>query len=140
MKITIAASSVFAKQMVDYMNHLVSLGHLVNLHEHYIKQASGGMSDLVERMGKEHGQVKKEYDYIRYHYNEIVNSDAILVLNFDKNGLKNYIGGNTLMEIGFAHVHNKKIFLLNPIPEISYRDEIEATNPVILNGDLSKIV
>ncbi|MFA5355323.1 MAG: hypothetical protein WC302_01100 [Candidatus Paceibacterota bacterium] len=139
MKITIVGSSVFVKQMVDYRDQLISLGHEVNLHEHYVAQAKGGMKDLIERMGKEHALVKKEYDYIRYHYNEIVNSDAILVLNFDKNGIKNYIGGNTLMEIGFAHVHNKRIFLLNPIPEISYKDEIEAVDSVILNGDLNKI-
>lgn len=37
----------------------------------------------------------------------ICGSDAILVLNYDKKGIKNYIGGNTLMEMGFAHVHDK---------------------------------
>lgn len=31
------------------------------------------------------------------------------------------------------------IFLLNEIPEVSYRDEIVAMGPNILNGDLSKI-
>lgn len=35
----------------------------------------------------------------------------------------------------------KKIFLLNSIPiGMSYADEIEAMKPVILNGDLTKIV
>jgi len=44
------------------------------------------------------------------------------------------------MEIGFAHVNDKKIFLLNPIPEqVSYLDEIKAMVDVILEGDLSKI-
>ena len=44
------------------------------------------------------------------------------------------------MEIGFAHVNNKKIFLLNGIPEnLSYVDEIKAMANVSLNGDLSKI-
>ena len=41
------------------------------------------------------------------------------------------------MEIGFAYVLNKKIFLMNPIPEIDlYKSEIEATKPVIIKGDL----
>jgi hypothetical protein len=58
----------------------------------------------------------------------------------DKNGIKNYIGGNTFLEMGFAHVLNQKIFLLNPIPEIPfYKTEIEAMRPVVLNGDLAKI-
>jgi hypothetical protein len=57
------------------------------------------MKDLIDRMHREHAQVKKEHDYIRYHYNEIVSGDAVLVLNFDKNGIKNYIGANTFLEI-----------------------------------------
>jgi len=140
MIITIVSSSVFVKQMVEYRNRLIELGHQVNLHEHYIAQARGEMLDLVGRMNREHASVKKEFDYIRYHYHEIVGSDAILVLNFDKNDIKNYIGGNTLMELGFAHVHNKKIFLLNPIPDINYCDEIEAMDPVVIGGDLGLIV
>lgn len=44
------------------------------------------------------------------------------------------------MEIGFAHVLNQKIFLLNSIPEIPYyKTEIEAIKPIIINGDLTKI-
>jgi len=140
MKIYIVGSSAFVKQFVDYRDQLINLGHEVHLHEHYVKQAKGEMKDLVERMKHEHGAVKKEFDYNKYHYNQILNGDAILVLNFDKNGIKNYIGGNTLIEIGFAHVNNKKVFLLNPIPkEVSYADEIEAMVDLVINGDLSKI-
>ncbi|HBO16435.1 MAG: hypothetical protein UR69_C0003G0047 [Candidatus Moranbacteria bacterium GW2011_GWE2_35_2-] len=124
MKIEIIGSSVFAKQMVKYRDKLIALGHENNLHEHYVAQAKGEMKDVIERMNVEHAQVKIENDYIKYHYNKIVESDAVLVLNFDKNGVKNYVGGNTLMELGFAYVHNKKIFLLNPIPEMAYKDEI----------------
>ena len=66
--------------------------------------------------------------------------DAVLVLNLDRKGIKNYIGGNTLMEIGFAYVLNEKIFLYNPIPEIEfYKSEIEAVKPIVINGDLSLI-
>ena len=65
----------------------------------------------------------------------------MLVLNYDKNDVKNYIGGNALMEIGFAYVLNKKIFLLNPIPDIPYyKTEIESVRPIIINGDLGNII
>ena len=140
MIITIVGSSSFVKEMVAYRNQLIKLGHKVNLHKHYIEQARGKMKDLLERMKREHAAVKKKYDYIRYHYQEIVSSDAILVLNFDKNGIKNYIGGNTLMELGFAYVHNKKIFLLNPIPDMPYKDEIEAVGPIVIKGRLDLII
>lgn len=84
---------------------------------------------------------KYNMNAIREFWNIMQDGDAVLVLNFDKNGVKNYIGGNTLMEIGFAHVLNQKIFLWNPIPDMPYcRTEIEAVKPVIINGDLSKIL
>lgn len=73
-------------------------------------------------------------------YFEKVNwSDAILVLNYDKNNIIGYIGGNTLMEIGVAFFLKKKIYLLNLIPEISYKEEIIGMKPIIINGDLSII-
>jgi len=135
----IAGSSQFAKEMVEYRDRLIELGHENSLHEHYVAMGSGERQDLVDRRQVEHAQLKIEHDYIRWHYNEIINSDAILVLNFDKNGIKNYIGGNTLMELGFAHVHNKKIFLLNPIPEMIYTDEIKAVQPIVINNNLNLI-
>lgn len=43
--------------------------------------------------------------------------------------------------MGQAHVNNKKIFFLNGMPEgLPYMDEIEAMDPVCLNGDLAAIV
>ena len=139
MKIAIQGSSTFCKEMVDYKHKLKVLGHEPVLHPYYEEFAAGRLKEITDRIPREHAQVKKEYDFIRWHYNSIVSSDAILVLNFDKNGIKNYIGGNTFLEIGFAHVLAKKIFLLNPIPDVSYKDEIEAISPEVLNGDLSRI-
>lgn len=77
---------------------------------------------------------------IKRYYKIIQNADAVLVLNFDKNDIKNYIGGNTFLEMGFAYVLNKPIYLLNPVPDMIYTDEIKAMQPKILNGDLGKII
>lgn len=140
MKIVICASSVFANRMVEFKEKLEQLGHKIYLHDHYIAQGKGGMKDLVERMGREHAKVKKEFDYLRYHYQEIKQVGAVLVLNFDRKGIKNYIGANTFLEIGIAHVLNKKIFILNNLPDQKYiKDEIEAIDPVVLSGNLTKI-
>ncbi|MEK7094820.1 MAG: hypothetical protein AAB886_01805, partial [Patescibacteria group bacterium] len=66
--------------------------------------------------------------------------DAVLALNLDRKGIPNYIGGNTFLELGFAHVLDKKIYLFNPVPDIHFYDtEIIAMRPVILNGDLARI-
>jgi len=141
MKITICGSSIFRQQMVDYQEKIEQMGHQVIVHHHYIQFVKEGRRDLLDRIDKgEHAQVKIENDYIRWYHQAIKSSDAVLILNFDKKGIKNYIGGNTLMEMGFAYVNNKKIFLINPIPDESvYKDEIEAMEPIIINQDLSLI-
>ncbi len=154
MKIMIIGSTAFAEQMVNYRQKLIDLGHEVILHEHYRNWGSGQKAEinydgdqltldhkeLIKKIeAKEHAKLKKENNYIKVHYEEILESDAVLVLNFDKNDIKNYIGGNTLIEIGQAYVNNKKIFLLNPIPKMSYAAEIEAMEPIVLNRRLDKI-
>ena len=61
-------------------------------------------------------------------------------MNDEKHGIQNYIGGNVLMEMGQAYVNHKKIFFLNGMPSgLAYMDEIEAMDPICLNGDLSEI-
>jgi hypothetical protein len=70
--------------------------------------------------------------------------DAVLCLNFDKAGMKNYIGGATFCEICYAFEHGKEIFILNDLPENSERGprirfELEMFEPVVLRGDLRGI-
>jgi nucleoside 2-deoxyribosyltransferase len=85
-------------------------------------------------------QTKIERDAIRRHFAEIEKSDAILVCNYTKNNIKNYIGANTFIEMAYAHHTNKPIFCLNKLPNMSYiDDELAAINPMVINGDLEKI-
>lgn len=66
--------------------------------------------------------------------------DVILVLNLDKNGIKNYIGGNAFLEMGAAYLAGKKIFLYNPIPDVPvFKSEVEAMKPVVINRNFSLI-
>jgi hypothetical protein len=142
MKITICGSSTFKEKMLEYKELLTKNGHAVIVHPDYEAFVKGEKQEIWKQViNGEHHEAKKSQGYIKWYYDAICNSDAILVLNFDKNGIKNYVGGNTLMEIGFAHINNKKIFLLNPIPEdVSYADEIKAMFDVVLDGDLTKVV
>jgi len=138
MKITICGGIKFADKLVEIYNELEKLGHKPQMHEKMFLIAKGELDEVPD--GIEHYEVKKRNDYIKWWHDLIVSGDAIVVGNFDKNGIKNYIGGNTLMEIGFAHVNGKKVFLYNPIPEeVSYADEIKAMVDVVLDGDLTKI-
>lgn len=136
MKIGIIGSMQFTDKMLEVKAKLQELGHdafVTDLH----KAMVGKTDNEIEKI-KLHQ--KYNMDAIREFWNMMQGADAVLVLNYDKNGIKNYVGGNTLMEIGFAHVLNQKVFMLNPIPEMPYcQTEIEAVKPIILNGDFSKI-
>jgi hypothetical protein len=79
-------------------------------------------------------------DIMRLDKEKIRNNDAILVLNFEKGGQPNYIGGATFLEIYKAFDLGKKIYLFNPIPEGMLKDEIVGMGAVVINGDLSKII
>ncbi len=136
MRIGIIGSMQFTEKMLEVRDQLVQQGHdafLTTLATPFI-----GKSDIEKETIKLHQ--KNNLDAIREFWRLMQGADAVLVLNYDKQGIQNYIGGNTFMEIGFAHILNQKIFLLNPIPNISYyKTEIEAVKPIILNGDLHKI-
>lgn len=136
MKIGIIGSMQYTEEMLEMRERLTTLGHnafVTNLHKAFI-----GKTDEEKEEIKLHQ--KNNMNAIREFWNMMQGADAVLVLNLDKHGIKNYIGGNTFLEIGFAHVLNQKIYLLNPIPEIKfYKTEIEAMRPLVLNGDLSLI-
>ncbi len=136
MRIAICGSMAFTDKMFEVKAELGKLGHegvVSGFGKDYLRKSQ-------EEIKKLKLQDKYKKDAIKEFWEEIKKSDAILVLNYDRKGIQNYIGGNSFLEIGFAHVLNKKIFLLNPIPEIEYyRTEIEAVKPVILNGALANM-
>jgi hypothetical protein len=140
MKITISGSVKFAGRLVEIYRELEKMGHEPLMHQEMFGIADGTAKEIIDGIKIDHAEVKRKNNFIKWWHDCIKSGDALLVCNFDKNSIKNYIGGNTLMEIGFAHVNNKKIFLLNPIPtEVPYVDEIKAMADVVLNGDLKKI-
>ncbi|MEA2064952.1 MAG: hypothetical protein U9O66_01475 [Patescibacteria group bacterium] len=142
MKIAICGSLNFTYKIKKISDELKSLGFDVFIPISSEKILRGEFSLDEIKKEKENGRIVKKfikYDSIRAYYKIIKKSDVILVANFDKNNIKNYIGGASFLEMGFAHILNKKIFLLNDIPRMSYIDEIKAMQPIVLNGDLTKI-
>jgi hypothetical protein len=135
MKITICGSMAFAKEMLENKKRLEQMGHTVFV----ASDAEQCVTDPNLNMDIRHCL---ETDFMKEHFNFISQSDAILVLNHDKNGIKGYVGGSTLMEIAVARHLDKKIFFDEPTPDIKdlrYAHEIQMAKPVILNGDLTKI-
>jgi len=81
---------------------------------------------------------KKEASLL--HFSEIDKDDvdALLIVNEDKNGQKNYIGANGFAELAFGFYKGKKIFLLNDIYE-PYSEELIAWEVIPLKGDLTEL-
>lgn len=121
--LTICGSVAFLQEMQELKTQLESLGFEV-----YMPEVNYHLEN-----GNENGKTKIIHNVIQRHYDKIMISHAIVVLNREKKGIKGYIGGNTLMELGYAFVNKREIFLLNPIPEMSYTDEIVGMQPVIIN-------
>jgi nucleoside 2-deoxyribosyltransferase len=143
MKIVICGSIDFTPTIKEVSDVLVKHGHKVDI-PFTSKRIINGELTLEdfknEKQKNGDGAFRKiQDDVIKRYYNKINESDAILVLNLEKNGITNYIGGNTFLEMGFAHVLNKTIYLYNNIPDLSYTDELNAMLPIILDGDLLKI-
>jgi hypothetical protein len=141
MKIYVLGSTSFMKEMVDAKNQLCTLGIDGWIHPHYEAFVRGEKQDHLARWENgERAAIKRENNYFNEHYSHILESDAVLIVNEEKHGIKNYIGGNVLMEMGQAYVNNKKIFFLNGMPSgLPYMDEIEAMDPICLIGDLNSI-
>lgn len=137
MRIGVAGSMQFTEKMVEIAERLKTLGH--DAFTSKFADAYVGKSDNEKEAIKlDH---KYNYDAIREFWKPMQDADALLVANFDKHGIAGYIGGNAFLEMGFAHVLNQKIFLLHPAPDMPYYGtEIKAMKPVVVNGDLDKIV
>lgn len=146
MKITICGSIAFQDKILSIKEELEKLGHETKMWPSEVKDEKGELVSVQEyykirRTAKkdEKWVWERKAEAILRHFDKIAWSDAILVTNYDKNDIKDYIGGNTLMEMGIALFLKKKIYLLNEIPELSYKEEILGVRPIILNGDLGKI-
>jgi len=146
MKITICGSIAFQDEILFLKEKLEELGHEIKMWPSEVKDEKGQLIPVQEYYKIRHVAKESEKwvwdrkaEAVLRHFDKVAWSDAILVANYDKNNIKGHIGGNTLMEMGLALFLKKKIYLLNEIPELSYKEEILGVKPIILNGDLHKI-
>ncbi len=143
MKIYVLGSTAFMHSMVAARDELKKTGFDGWIHPDYDAYVSGNHPDLLRHKNLNKGekaQIKRDRNYFKVHYENILISDAILIVNMNKKGIENYIGGNALIEMGQAYVNDKRIFLLNYLPkELPYIDEIEAMDPICLGGNIAKI-
>ena len=133
MIITICASMTLADRIRAVQAQLQAMGHTV-----YVPVEVEEF-DYASASDKERADLKRQHDLIRAHWRKIEESDAILVLNEDAKGTQHYIGGNSFLEMGFAHVLDLPIYLMYDVPGMNYQSEMAAMDPVIVHGDLTRI-
>lgn len=135
MKIFICASKHFYHKIPPIKEQLEKHGHeltMPNSYEHPMKE------EELKQMDKEE-HIRWKQKMMLNHEVKVRANDAILVLNFEKNGQPNYVGGATFLEMFKAFELGRKIYLYNPIPQSILTDEITGCNPTVINGDLSLV-
>lgn len=130
--ITICASMKFFAEIKQLKKELENLGVKV-----FIPYKEWTGTDYSKFSKQEQADMKQSF--IDMHIDKIRKSDSILIANYTKNGIKDYIGANTFLEMGFAYILKKKIFILNSIPKQANTVEIEGLKPIVLNGNLNTI-
>ena len=137
--ITLCSSASFYKQMVEIESQLESLGYKVLMPEvaYKMKQSGDYVVNHYKTWFGNADDYHKKTALIKSHFTEIETSDAVLVLNYEKRGAENYIGGNVLMEMAVAFYLQKPIYLLNDIPKDSaFLEEVIALQSIPLHGNL----
>lgn len=147
MKVTLCGSIAFYDKMLDVKSSLESLGHEVKIPPSEVPGPDGSMISVAE-----YYKIRKEADdgaewvwerkeeAIRWHFEKVEWADAVLITNYDKRGISNYVGANTLIEMGLALYLRKPIYLLNSVPVQDSSEEVRGMRPIVLNGDLSKLI
>ncbi|MBI1971985.1 MAG: hypothetical protein HYS53_01655 [Candidatus Aenigmarchaeota archaeon] len=139
MRITICGSISFINEMNTIRSGLEKFGHEILVPESAkLNQTKEFWDGLRTREPEKFASLKRER--MKGHFDKVKKSDAILVLNYDKNGKRNYIGPSTFLEMGIAVEFGKKIFVLNGIaPDDPKTEELEAMGVVCLDGKIENI-
>lgn len=140
--ITICSSASFYRQAVAVQAELTALGYKVIIPATAEKMKQSGDFDVAhyKTWFGDANDYHKKTALMRGHFEEVAKADAILVLNEEKHGVENYIGGNVLMEMAVAFYLNLPIFISNDIPgESNFLEEIIGLGSVPLHGDLRQL-
>ena len=135
MKIFLVGSKYNFDKIPAIQEKLEQMGHVITVPAGY----ANPLKELeMQKTGKE-AHVEFKAMMLREQGKRVEANAALLVLNFDKNGQANYIGGATFLEVFKAWELGKKIFFFNDLPTGMFYDELLGINPLVIQGDLSLI-
>lgn len=126
-KAVICGSMRFVNEMKEWRERLQERGcevYVPTLTDFHVVRDNEGDLEKFEEIKRR--ETKK-------HFEKVSLADFLLVLNYDKDGKRNYIGGNTFAEISYAvalnycHGKNIGIYTVNSLPEDSvFYEELSA--------------
>jgi hypothetical protein len=141
--VTICSSANFYRQAVDIQSQLEAAGITTIIPATARKMKESGDYDVAhyKTWFADANDYDKKAALMRGHFDEVAKGDITLVLNYEKHGVANYIGGNVLMEMALAFYLHKPIFIMNDLPaESAFEEEIKGMQPVLLHGDLAELI
>jgi|GEM_PF-2478219 len=98
--LTVCCSCAFYRQAVELEDAVQKLGYTVVLPEtaHEMKRRNDYEVSHYKTWFAKEGDYPEKGRLMRAHFSEVNKADAILVLNYEKHGRRNYIGPNVLIE------------------------------------------
>lgn len=142
-KLAICASATIYSEVIPLSAKVALLGYEVVLPATAEAMKSRGATNTEAAV--DWSKIADRYGYkaelMRGHFDVIADSDAILVMNLEKAGRPDYIGGNVLMEMTVAFYLKKPIYIYGSAPKDSpLIDEILGVQPVFLHGEADKLL
>ena len=141
--IAICSSATHYKDLLEIEEKLKKLGFKTKIPDtaRTMKKTNNFDVKFYKTWYKNEKDYTKKTNFIIKHFNKIISSNFILVVNMDKDGIEGYIGGNVLMEMAIAFHYKKKIFIYNNISKtLPIREEVYGLKPIFINRDLGKII
>ena len=140
--ITVCCSASFYKEALEIEKQLKKLGFEVKIPStaYIMKKNNNFDVSFYKTWYKNKAHYNKKTKLMNGHFKKVIEADAILVFNLQKNGIPGYIGGNGLLEMFLAYLHKKPIYIYNSISDdLNIAEEVYGLNPIFINQNLEVI-
>lgn len=140
--ITICSSASFYRQVLEVEEELKRRGFrvLVPFIAKRMRQSGNFEVSAYKTWYTNESDWNKKTALMKGHFKKVQEGDAVLVLNYQKNKINGYIGGNVLMEMALAFHFRKPIFILHPVTAaLPLYEEVMGMRPRFLKGKLNNL-
>lgn len=132
MKICLSGSMTLIDQIEELSKLLELLGHQTSV-------PSRGTEPEFASTATQATAREMKAIFVADHLKKIREADALLIANFQKNGIDGYIGLSALMEAAMAYALEKRILVLNTPAIANSDDDLSSIGAIELKGDLKRL-